>query len=237
MDIKVLFNSVGVTEDLSVGWGLSFLINNKIIFDTGEKGDFLMNNINKFNVDLSLVEAIVISHDHWDHTGGLEELLMQKPNLKVYGCPGFGIDFKNKISDRSTQLIEADDFTIVTTEIYSTGEIIGIYKGADISEQALIIKTEKGFSVITGCAHPGIIKILERVQMQLSIKKFHAVLGGFHLKDCTTAEIKEIVKKFINLKVRRVGVTHCSGPEAENIFRDVYKDDFLSMNVGEVITI
>ncbi len=183
MKIKILFNSSSDNEELSAGWGLSFLIDERIMFDTGERGDSLINNINKLKTDLSLVEAVVISHDHWDHTGGLWEILKQRPNIKVYGCPGFNLEFKHKVSEFSSKVIDAENFTLIAPRIYSTGEIIGKYKGKNISEQALIIKTDNGFSLITGCAHPGIIKILERVKTQLSITKFYAVLGGFHLKN------------------------------------------------------
>lgn len=237
MEIRVLFNSTGLLDDLSVGWGLSFLIDNKILFDTGEKGDLLINNINKLKVDLSLIESVVVSHDHWDHTGGLEEILTKKPNTSVYACPGFGVDFKQRIEAFSVKLIQTPYFTKVSHRVYSTGEILGTYKGNNISEQALIIKTEKGFSVITGCAHPGIIKILEKIRASLSIEKFYAVFGGFHLKDHSNSEINSIIDKFIALKVQKVGATHCSGIKAEESFRERYKDNFLSMNVGDRIMV
>ncbi len=237
MEIKILFNSSSEDEELSVGWGLSFLIDKRIMFDTGEKGDLLNNNINKLKVDLSLIEAAVISHDHWDHTGGLWEILKQRPNIKVYGCPGFNLEFKHKVSEFPSKLIDADNFTLIAPRIYSTGEIIGTYKGKNISEQTLIIKTDKGFSLITGCAHPGIIKILERAKTQLSINKFYAVLGGFHLKDHSAKDIEKIVKRFAELKVKRVGATHCSGTVAENIFKEKFRDNFLDMKVGQVVTV
>jgi len=237
MDVKILFNSESASKDLSIGWGLSFLIDNRIIFDTGEKEEYLRNNIKRLNVDLSLIESVVISHDHWDHTGGLWEILKKRKVINVYGCPGFGLDFKQKISEFPVKLVEAPHFTLVTSGIYSTGEIIGTYKGNSISEQALIVKTEKGISVITGCAHPGIIKILEKIRASLSNEKFYAVFGGFHLKDHSITEIKKIVDEFIALKVQKVGATHCSGTNAKNIFREVYGDKFLSMKVGESITV
>ena len=237
MEIKILFNSSSNNDCLSVGWGLSFLIDKKIMFDAGEKGDLIANNINKLKADLSLVEAVVISHDHRDHTGGLWDVLKLGSNIKVYGCPGFSLEFKRRVSEFASKLIDADNFTLIAAGIYSTGEIIGTYKGENISEQALIIKTEKGFSVITGCAHPGIIKILDRVKMQLSINEFYAVLGGFHLKDHSIKDVEKIVKKFGELKVKRVGATHCSGTNAENIFKEKYRDNFLDMKVGQVITV
>ena len=232
MKVKILFNSAGIRKDFSIGWGLSILIDNKVLFDTGEKSEFLMDNINKMKIDLSLIEAVVISHDHWDHTGGLWGILKRRQNINVYACPGFGSSFKHKISEYSAKVFETGNFTRVISGIYSTGEIIGAYKEKNISEQALIIKTEKGISVITGCAHPGIIKMLERVKAQLSVREFYAVLGGFHLRGHSPKDIEKIVKKFVALKIKQIGPTHCSGSDAERLFQEVYKENYFTLKVG-----
>jgi len=237
MNVKILFNGSSIDDKLSVGWGLAFLIDGKVLFDTGEKGSSITNNINRLKVNLEKVESVVISHDHYDHTGGLWDILRINPKIRIFGCPGFTEDFKKKANESSSDLTEAGHFTRINTGIYSTGEIIGKYKGKNISEQSLIIKTDKGFSVITGCAHPGIINILEKIKAQLSVDDFYAVIGGFHLKDSSVQEIKEIVDKFIKLNVKRVGATHCSGENAEKIFQKVYGDRFLSMKVGESINV
>ena len=237
MQVEILFNSSSKNKSLSAGWGLSLLIDHRLIFDAGEKEEYLQNNLNKLQVDLSLVESVVISHDHWDHTGGLWAILRTKRGLTVYGCPGFSADFKHNISKFPAKLVEVSHVTQIAPDIYSTGEILGTYNGKTISEQALVIKTEKGFSVLTGCAHPGIIKILKKIKASLNIEEFYAVLGGFHLKDQSMEGIHQIVDEFIALKVRKVGATHCSGTNAENIFQDVYKGSFWSMHVGETISI
>ena len=75
MKIKVLFNSKSAYISLRSGWGLSMLIGNNILFDTGESGAFLLHNMKELNIDLSAIDAVVISHEHWDHTGGLWDVL------------------------------------------------------------------------------------------------------------------------------------------------------------------
>ena len=77
--------------------------------------------------------------------------------------------------------------------------------------------------------------MLERVKAQLSVKEFYAVLGGFHLKDHLAKDVEKVVKKFVYFKVKRVGPTHCSGVEAENLFREAYKENFFTLKVGEEI--
>jgi len=237
MKIQILFNSAAVKKGLSTGWGFSCMVDGRVLFDTGENVQCLENNLDGLRIRLDSLKAVVLSHDHWDHVGGLQYVTQQKNDVKIYICPGFRADFKQKISGHKDNILELSNFTRVTTRIYSTGEIVGLYKGRNISEQALILKTEKGISVITGCAHPGIIKILQRVKDQLSVSEFYAVLGGFHLKDHSTKDIEGIVKKFVELKVQKVGPTHCSGTDAINLFKKVYKDDCCTLKVGEEIEI
>src|SRR3989339_730351 len=126
MYVRVLFNSAALLEEHSVGWGLSFLIDNKILFDTGEKGDLLINNINKLQVELSLIEAVVFSHDHWDHTGGLEEILTKNPNINVYTCPGFGKDFKPGVAGLSSKPNRSGQFPQVRSGDFFSGKVLGI---------------------------------------------------------------------------------------------------------------
>jgi len=60
---------------LKSGWGFSCLIETeeKILFDTGDSGEKLIYNLRQLNIQPESIDAVVISHNHWDHTGGLEE--------------------------------------------------------------------------------------------------------------------------------------------------------------------
>ena len=64
MEIKILFDSEAIDMEFSIGWGLSVLINGNILFDTGERGDYLITNIEKMSIDIENIDAVVISHDH-----------------------------------------------------------------------------------------------------------------------------------------------------------------------------
>ena len=163
MQIQILFDTYALDSSLSTGLGVSYLIDKKILFDTGEQPWLLFNNIDIMNVAIEDIEKVVISHDHWDHTGGLEDILEEKPDLKVYGCPGFSEDFKKGVKSSGSKMIEVKKLTKLSKNIYTTGEIEGVYKNKTIAEQAIVLKTEKGLVVITGCAHPGIISIVEWV--------------------------------------------------------------------------
>ncbi len=140
-------------------WGFSCLIETKeanVLFDTGAKGEILLRNMSELELDPKDITAVVLSHDHWDHTGGLEWLLSVNSNIIVY---------KPTFSNTPKKIFP----TIMTT-----GTLGGRYS---IQEQALVCTTGSGLVVITGCSHPGLENILNTAKR---FGKVYAVLGGFH---------------------------------------------------------
>jgi len=237
MQVKVLFDKKSINDSLHTGWGLSFIIDGRVLFDTGEDGAKLLDNMQKMRVRLDELKSVIMSHDHWDHTGGLWEVLKRRKSLKVYGCPHFSREFKDKVKALDGTFIELNKFTEIGKNIFATGELPGVYKGEYLPEQAVVAKTENGFSVITGCSHPGIVKILEKVKENFSLEKFHCVFGGFHLKDSSKGEINSIVEQFKEMNVEKVGPTHCSGEEAEEMFKKNYGRNFIAIKVGQRLEI
>ena len=237
MKIKILFNSEASQEGVSVGWGFSCLVDARVLFDTGEKAEYLAENLERMAVNLEALKAVVISHDHWDHTGGLSEILKRRPGVKVYVCPCFGRSIKVQVNDSRGVLIENADFAEVEKNIYVTGEAFGMYKGKQLAEQALIIDSGRKLTMITGCAHPGIIKMIEAVMKRFPEKPIDTVFGGFHLKGEGTRDIEAVVARFVGLGIKRVGPTHCTGAEAVRAFRDVYQEHCYALRVGDEVEV
>lgn len=237
MEIKILFDRETINKSLYRGWGVSFLIDERILFDTGENGRWLLKNIKNLKVDIDKIIAVIISHDHWDHTGGLWKLLEKREELKVYACPNFSLNFKKKVGRLRGKLIETEKVTEISERIFVTGEIAGEYKGKYMPEQALIVRTEKGLTIITGCSHPGIIKIVEKVKKDFPDMKIHLVFGGFHLINKSDQEVRLIAEKLKEMGIERVGPTHCSGYDAEMIFKEIYKDNFVFIKTGQILEI
>ncbi len=237
MRIKVIFDKRALKEGLRTGWGVSFLVNDKILFDTGENGEWLLENVRALGVDEKKIEAVVISHDHWDHTGGLWELLKAKNDLTVYSCPGFSKEFKDKVKEAQAKLIESERFSEIAQDIFVTGEIKGAYHGKYMPEQALVLKTDKGLSVITGCAHPGILKMVEKVKSKFSKEAVYLVLGGFHLMESDRRAIEIVAESFKKMGVVKAAPTHCSGEAAEDVFKNSYADNFIAIKVGQEIEV
>ena len=237
MNLRIIFDKFAENNQLYTGWGVSFLVDDRILFDTGEKGCWLLKNMDILKVDPEKIEAVVISHDHWDHTGGLWDLLQIKKGLTVYACPGFSREFKDRVAEYNGNLVESETFTEISPDIFVTGEIAGIYKESIIAEQSLVIKSSGKISVITGCAHPGVMNILDAVRNVFQDSEINTVLGGFHLKDRDERFIETVADGLSCSGVRKVGATHCSGDNAEAILKKMYGDNFIKIVTGHDVEV
>jgi 7,8-dihydropterin-6-yl-methyl-4-(beta-D-ribofuranosyl)aminobenzene 5'-phosphate synthase len=125
--------------------------------------------------------------------------------------------------------VEVTDPDRICKGVYSTGVL-----GSLIKEQALMISTGRGLIVITGCAHPGIVHILQAAK-EIIEDKILLVMGGFHLGAMGKAQLKEIIGNFRELGVERAGPCHCTGDLARRMFKEEYGKDFLDVGVGRLV--
>ena len=80
-------------------WGFSVVISGAektILFDTGGS-DVLIENMKKLDIDPGTIDIVIISHNHWDHTGGLDSFLSINPNVTVYAPASFPEEFKDSV--------------------------------------------------------------------------------------------------------------------------------------------
>ena len=85
MKIQILIENTTKSE-LVAEHGLSIFIeynDKKILLDAGTTSAF-MDNAKKMNIDISDADFCVLSHGHYDHSGGFAEYLMQNPDKKIY---------------------------------------------------------------------------------------------------------------------------------------------------------
>ena len=82
-DLKITVLSTMLTELRGIGeWGFSALIEadgHTVLFDTGERPETVLRNAEELGIDLSTIDTVILSHNHFDHTGGLVTL---RRNLK-----------------------------------------------------------------------------------------------------------------------------------------------------------
>lgn len=190
----------------------------------------LLSNMRSLEIDPTLIEIVLISHAHGDHTGGLEGLLTQGVRPTVYLLPSFSQSYKDQIA-QTTTIVEVHPGQSLAADVHTTGEM-----GDGIPEQALVIKTTRGLVVVTGCAHPGIVQIIEKAK-ELFGEPVHLVMGGFHLRQKGVMELESILAEFRRLGVERVAPCHCTGDRAIEKFQKEYEQDFIEAGVGRVIVV
>ena len=71
--------------------GVSFLIeagDDRVLFDTGTSGTVLMHNLDRLEIAPRTLDAVALSHAHWDHTGGLAALMGWVRRIPLVAHPG-----------------------------------------------------------------------------------------------------------------------------------------------------
>ncbi|MDD5155846.1 MAG: MBL fold metallo-hydrolase, partial [Candidatus Omnitrophica bacterium] len=104
-------------------------------------------------------------------------------------------------------------------------------------EQAVVLKAKNGLTVITGCAHPGILKMVEKARTKFRNEPVYFVLGGFHLMESDKQAIEIVVENFKKMGIIKAGPMHCSGEAAEDIFKKHYGSNFAPIKAGQEIEV
>jgi 7,8-dihydropterin-6-yl-methyl-4-(beta-D-ribofuranosyl)aminobenzene 5'-phosphate synthase len=232
-EIIIVYDNNPFDSRLETGWGFSCLVRlpqKTILFDTGGDSATLLYNMLKLQIDPQEVEAVVLSHQHGDHAGGLGGFLEQNSNVTVYLPRSFPYMFKEDVSYLGAKVAEVHQAGELMPGVYSTGEL-----GGGIKEQSLIIITSQGLVVITGCAHPGVVNIIKRAKEVVPDSKLYLALGGFHLGGLSSAELESIIASFRQLGVEKVAPCHCSGDQTRQIFKERYGTNYLESGVGKII--
>ena len=234
INITVIYDNNPYKKGLETSWGFSCVITGTektILFDTGGNGQLLLENMSKTDIDVNNIEAVVLSHIHGDHTGGLEMFLKKNPKVNVSLPKSFPKKFKEKVISLGAGVVEVDKQTEICKNVYSTGQM-----GTLIKEQGLILQTPKGLVIITGCAHPGIVKMVKTAK-DLFNEQVLLVVGGFHLEWATKGKIEGIIKAFENMNVKYAGPCHCTGEKARLLFAEHFEDRYINVGVGRVVRI
>lgn len=271
LTITTLSENTAGAPFLLAEWGLSILVTTdeaNILLDTGQSTSASYNAAIS-GVDLSKVDKIVISHGHFDHTGGLQQVLQQmRKEVEIIAHPDMwapkyarrlddtkryiGIPYqRQELESLGAHFNLTTEPTKITDNIMTTGEIPMITDFEEIEpdrffvkedsgwqpdklldDQALIINTELGLIVVTGCAHHGLINTLYHARQLTGVKQIHTVLGGCHLVGASIERISLTIAALKELDVQRVGVSHCTGMPASVMMAHELGDRFFFNNTG-----
>jgi len=231
--IKVLYDNNPYANGLETAWGFSALISGtekNILFDTGGNGQLLLNNMQKLDINPNDIDLVALSHIHGDHTGGLGSLLGKNSSVTVYLPASFPVKFNRLVQEHGAKIVEVEQPLKICENVYSTGRL-----GKLIKEHSLIIRTRAGSVIITGCAHPGILKMVGAAR-DLAQGDILLVLGGFHLEWAIKAKIEKTISAFKQQDVQYVGPCHCTGEKARSLFEKYFGQNYINIGAGKVIT-
>lgn len=167
MKLTIVYDNDAWQPGLQGDWGFACLVEDYglcLLFDTGSNGALLLRNFAKLNLNPQNIQAIFISHSHWDHLGGLSDVLRLNPSAMVYlpkSC------FRPHYAGHT---VWVNGPCALSAKMFSTGELKGV-------EQSLLVKTAAGILVLCGCSHPGVGTILKSASR---FGRVSALVGGLH---------------------------------------------------------
>jgi 7,8-dihydropterin-6-yl-methyl-4-(beta-D-ribofuranosyl)aminobenzene 5'-phosphate synthase len=242
MKIVTLIENLVYQQGLFAEHGLSIYIeteSNKILFDTGQSGLFIQN-ARKMGIVIEEIDSLVLSHGHYDHTGGLYPFLEKNQKAKVYSkkdifTPKYRSNNRfigTKLQENllSNRLQFVDKITEIAENVFVMPEIgisdptdthfDGLYKtiGHEMlpdqfdDEQFLAIRQSDRINIITACSHRGITNICTTATGHFQLPA-GLILGGFHLKNSTDNQFVQTMEYFRRLQPKSLGVCHCTGVE------------------------
>ena len=225
-------------EGLASCWGLSFYVEtvtddkrHVVLMDTSGSFQIFYNNASKLGLNLSTVDAVLISHWHSDHCGALSQVLsLLKPQTMVYlpSENSFGLREIREVGGIPRICHESIEFV---DGMMSTGELTG-----GVSEHSSLINVRnKGLVVLVGCSHPGIINILKRAQKVSNVDKVYAVMGGFHIS--SVGEGIRVGEFLRELDVKLVSPCHCTAVDAKQGIAKVVGERYVKNGSGKIILI
>jgi 7,8-dihydropterin-6-yl-methyl-4-(beta-D-ribofuranosyl)aminobenzene 5'-phosphate synthase len=214
--ILEVYNNILFRPVLTPAWGFSsYLQESHLLFDTGGDGSILLENLSRLNIGPDEIQIIVLSHDHSDHTGGLDALLARNPEISVFVHEGFGPGTLARIR-RCGNPHMVHGWQRITDNIFSTGPL-----SDGIREQSLAVSVRGGYLVICGCAHPHIGTIIRSVSNSGPV---WGALGGFH------SVSEEDIQSLEGLKY--VSPSHCT--QQRDQIRQRCKNNFHEGGGGKI---
>ena len=269
LNITAIVENTAGTFDTAGEWGLALWIEadeRRILCDTGQ-GHTLLQNARLLGIDVAAAEALVISHGHFDHTGGIAELVTAGFRGKIYIHPAalsgkyqrektpphreIGISPASERALRSSvgDVVESLRPTEIAPGLMVTGAIPRRNEYEDVpdpffldenctqpdplvDDQALLIETPRGWAVITGCGHSGLINTLNYAKELIGNSHISAVIGGLHLFRASAERIQATIENLRAFGVELIAPCHCTGFEATGALQNQFGSAVVALRAG-----
>ncbi len=242
----------------------------RYLFDTGQ-GIGIGRNALELGIDLARLDGIILSHGHYDHAGGMVEVLSQCGAIDVFAHPGIFCDryWRSDFEERyiglpyRRPLLEtlgarfrfSRNFGEIAPGLFLSGEIprVTSFERGDphlviptddgfapdpfLDDYSLVIDTPKGLVLLLGCAHAGMVNIIEHVLAKSGRDDLYAVLGGTHLAPANEEQYRGTLEALKRYKVQKIGVAHCTGLQRATQLSQEFSGRFFFASVGATLEI
>lgn len=266
LQITTLIENLVYATGLTAEHGLAIYIDTgkrKVLFDTGQSAAFLLN-AKQLGIDLSAVDALVLSHGHYDHTGGLSAFLAQNRKARIYLKSGlFARKYHRYDRFIGTPLLPeamqervtyVEGVTPLCDSLYIVPDI-PVVNPVDTSfsnfylregetfvpdrfhdELFLATVSNQKLSVISSCSHRGITNMMACAVQQFPLP-IDLILGGFHLLRGNPERDEIVIEALCKLQPERMGVCHCTGLDAYIKLAKAYTGTLFYNHTGYSLTL
>ncbi len=271
LTISILRDNVA-REGLLAGHGLAMFVRTAVsgfLLDTGDS-DETWDNADVLGVDPSEAQTLVLSHGHYDHTGGLAELLRRSGEMRIVAHPGvfephwaadeggrryIGMPHTRSEFEAMGARFELSAKPVRIAEgVMTTGQIFqdasplpaqtrlqverdGQTVSDDFADDmSLAVTLPEACVVITGCAHAGVINIVQRCE-ELSGKPVRALIGGTHLMHSSEEQVREVAEELTRRGVRHIAPLHCTGDSGKQYLAKHFAGETLAAGTGDMIVV
>jgi 7,8-dihydropterin-6-yl-methyl-4-(beta-D-ribofuranosyl)aminobenzene 5'-phosphate synthase len=255
-------------------WGLALWVQadeHRVLCDTGQ-GHTLRENAKLLGIEIGSADALVLSHGHSDHTGGIAALIAAGFRGKTYLHPaalspkyqrqktpphwakGIPQASREALLARGSEIVDCTGPVAIAPGILVTGAIPRRNSYEDVpdpffldedctqpdplvDDQALLIETPRGWAVITGCGHSGLINTLSYAQELTGGSGIAAVVGGLHLFRASAERIRATTENLRNFGVKLIAPCHCTGFDATGALQQQFGSSVVALRAGLTVRI